>query len=1563
MQATGGDERKRNLSLSADRRALLEQMLASGGVKANGSDATLRIPRRGSSGPAPLSNAQQRLWFLHQLAPQSAFYNVPVAMRLDGYLNVAALQQTLDEIVRRHEVLRTSFPLVSGIPVQVVSPVSHVPLSLVDVSSGSPADRQRGAQAAADREAVTPFDLATGPVIRAMLVRLADAEHWLVLTLHHIAADGWSMGVLSQELTALYGAFRAGQPSPLPELPLQYADFAVWQRDWLRSGALTAQVDYWRTQLSDVRELPLATDRPRGPAPDYRGDLHELSISPDLGTALRTLARQQNATLFMVLLAAFDVLLFRYTNEPDVVVGAPIANRTHKELEPLIGFFVNTLVLRVDLSGAPSFRTVIDRVRRVALEAYTHQDIPFERLVELLQPTRDISRNPLFQVGFVLQNARDFRRELEPMPDRQPKVQRGTSIFDLAVHLWEHGKAIAGGIEYSSALFDATSVARLGEHYLALLEGVTLDPDAAIIDVPLLRGSERHRVVVTWNRTEAPYPSESCFHELVEAQAAATPDDVALEGPDARLTYRTMNEQADILAMRLREMGVGTGAMVLLCLERSIEAVLGLLGIMKAGAVYVPVDPGYPVDRLRFIATETGARVVVSSRGVMATPAGETLASGGLRCLIIDELVTDGSSPRPPDGSIPDPPRPDDLAYVIYTSGSTGTPKGVLIEQRGLCNVVAAQRRALGPGPGTRVLQFASLSFDASIFEMAMALANGGTLVIPPAGMLPGPELAAFLRHRRVTFVTVTPSALSMMPADPLPELSTITVAGEACPAALAAQWSRERRFCNLYGPTETTIWATYAECGTTTDKPPIGRPIQNTRVYILDGNRRPVPIGVPGELWLGGLGLARGYLNRPDLTAERFQTIAVGERSERLYRTGDRGRFLPDGAIDFLGRTDDQVKIRGHRIELAEVEEALRSHPSLDDAAVTVREDDPGNRRLVAYVTAAGNLGLADEETLRELSQEQVSHWHGIYEAVYGDTVRTADPTFNITGWQSSYTGNPIPADDMREWREATAARVLSLEPRSILEIGCGAGLLLFRLAPHAERYTATDFSPAAIEYVERHLPHELRARVRLAVRHADEPLDVGPDRHDVAILNSVVQYFPSADYLRRVIHQIVRAVIPGGAIFIGDVRSLGLLETFATSVELAAASPDVTIAELRQRVSRRLLFEHELVVAPEFFDALRAELPGITSIEVLHKRAHQVNELSAYRYDVILHLGDGPRPAPSAVRLTWGADVSSIEDVTRRIENGHDSVIWVTEVPNGRVTRDIQARARTAALAETDTVADLRAALDTGPSGVDPEALAAAGQSLGWCSELNAPAAGDAGSVDVIYWRGPREGKGRPRPPLLRASTAPDTSATHYTNNPLRGVFLRRMVPRIRAFLESRLPEPFVPAQYVLLDRLPRTPSGKVDRTRLPAPDRARPDLGVEYVAPALENERALAKIWCDVLGLNLVGVHDNFFELGGDSILAIQIVARARSAGLGLTPRQVFEHQTIQALAGVCTACEPRDSVEAAPVAADLRGQQQDLSMPAAAARTTRRPLSDTDLNRVLAQIASKRREGRL
>ncbi|MFP5273889.1 amino acid adenylation domain-containing protein [Coleofasciculus sp.] len=904
----------------------------------------LPIPR---SGNIPLSFAQARLWFLDQLQPDSAFYNIPIALRLNGQLSIAALENSLNEIIRRHEVLRTNFTKVEGQPVQVIASTLKLKLLKVDLQNLPFCEREVEAQRLATNEAEQPFDLEQEPLVRAKLLQLDETEYIFVLTVHHIIFDGWSTGVFYGELAALYEAFCTGKPKVLPELPVQYADFALWQRRWLAGEVKETQLNYWKQQLLGAPALlELPTDRPRRAVQSYRGAYQSFALSLELSQALANLSKRTGVTLFMTLYAAFVTLLYRYTGSSDIVVGTPVANRNRQEIEGLIGFFVNTLALRTDLSANPSFEQLLRRVREVALGAYAHQDLPFEQLVEALQPERSLSYTPLFQVMFALDEKSVPSMKLPDLTVNEFSFETETTKFDLTLSMENTASGLIGGWEYNSDLFDAATIARYSEHFLSLLEGIVANPIQPISELPLLTQRERHQLLFEWNNTFAEYPFDKCIHQLFEEQVERSPSSVAVVFEDEQLTYRELNARANQLAHYLRSLGVGPEVLVGICVERSFDMIIGLLGILKAGGAYVPIDPAYPTDRIAYMLDDSRLPVLLTQQKLVAS-----LPKHQARvvCLDCDWQEISVMPELPPQSDV----TPENLAYVIYTSGSTGKPKGVLIAHRGLCNLAQAQIKLFDLQPDSRVLQFASLSFDASIWEIVMALCSGAQLCLGTRESLqPGQPLVRLLQKHSITHLTLVPSALAALPSEELPALQNIIVAGEPCPTSLVAQWAKGRRFFNAYGPTESTVCATVAQVFEGMDMLPIGRPIDNTQVYILDRYLQPVPIGVPGELHIASVGLARGYLNRPDLTQEKFIPNSLGnELGERLYKTGDKVRYLSDGNIEYLGRIDNQVKIRGFRIELGEIEAVLSQHPGVRETVVIARVNPTGDKQLVAYV------------------------------------------------------------------------------------------------------------------------------------------------------------------------------------------------------------------------------------------------------------------------------------------------------------------------------------------------------------------------------------------------------------------------------------------------------------------------------------------------------------------------------------------------------------------------------------------------------------------------------------
>ena len=902
----------------------------------------------------PLSYAQERMWFLEQLGLSGSAYNMPAAFRLTGLLDVGALEASFGELMQRHESLRTRFVTIDGKGVQLIDPVATFVFDVENLSSLGVEAREAEVVRRAQAEVLEGFDLETGPLVRMHLLRLDEHEHVLLVTMHHIISDGWSIGVLVHELSALYSAFTQGRPSPLGALEVQYADYALWQREWLSGEVLDRQLSYWKEQLSGApAALELPTDRQRPAVASFRGGVVPVDLDAGLTASLGELGRRQGATLFMVLLAGFQALLSRWSGEQDVVVGSPIAGRTHRGTEGLIGFFVNTLALRTDLSDDPTFETLVSRVRETALGAYAHQDLPFEKLVAELQPGRDLSRQPVFQVMFTLNNVPEALFSLGELELSAIGSEHCTAKFDLSLHLTETPEGLRGSLEYAADLFDAATIERLAGHFETLLRSLVANSMLSVSQLKLLGEAERHRLLVEWNDTASAYPSEQCVHALFVEQATATPEAVAVVFGDERLTYRELDARSNRLANYLRGLGVGPEVVVGLCLNRSTEMVVALLGILKAGGAYLPLDPANPAERLAFMLADTGTPVLVTEEAMAA------FAPEGVIVVQLDRADARARIAAEPN-TMPDAgTRPDNLAYVIYTSGSTGTPKGVGMSHGPLVNLITWHFREAGGG---NTLQFTSIGFDVSFQEIFSTFFAGASLLL----------LHADLRYDLGRHLSVLQEQGVECVFAPQPVLEQIAMAVASgaelslkkffqagmelritAPVASAFISAPEARLYNHYGPTETHVATAHAVNACVSDKSvPIGRPISNTRLYVLDGDLEPVPVGVSGELYIGGCGLARGYFGRPGLTAERFVASPFG-RGERLYRTGDLVRYLPDGNLVFLGRLDHQVKLRGFRIELGEVEACLLGHVGVAQAAVLVREDDPGEKRLVAYAVA----------------------------------------------------------------------------------------------------------------------------------------------------------------------------------------------------------------------------------------------------------------------------------------------------------------------------------------------------------------------------------------------------------------------------------------------------------------------------------------------------------------------------------------------------------------------------------------------------------------------------------
>src|SRR5215469_11000132 len=1485
MMPISAQDRMDAHDLAREKEELLALLLAEGSVASDHDDV---ICPRSSFDSAPLSFAQQRLWFLEQLGIQPGAYNMPLHLEFTGQLDIAALERAISEICRRHEALRTCFRESDGEVYQHICPSERINISVVNLEELAAADRATAARQLANEETAVPFDLTQGPMLRARLLRMSEQQHILLLTIHHIAGDGWSVAVFMRELSGLYAAFSEGLSSPLVPLPIQYADYATWQRRKMDDEYLAPRLDFWRGKLSGVPVLNLPTDRPRPKVEPLESASHMFELPADLAAGVLALAVRHDATPYMFLLAVFQVLLHRYTGQSIVAVGSPVANRDRREIEQLIGFFVNSLVVATDLSGDPSFIDVIARVRSGVLDAFAHQDVPFERIVEDLQPERKLNQHPLFQIAFAMQQ-REAMLPRASLPGLEISRWAGAEVtvrFDIELHMWVENQRLFGICMYEPALFDASTIDRFIGHFRSLLSGVVTNPRQRISELPLLSERERQQACILWNDTARP-AVRGCFPAAFEAQVKCTPDDIAAVFESHFITYRELNRKANRLAHHLRALGVGPEVTCGLWMNRSLDLLVAILAVLKAGGAYVPVDPSNPRTRIAFVLRDARVKVLITRLEDLQSES-ELDPSIAVVALNRDrELIA-----ARPGSNMAACALEQNLAYVLYTSGSTGQPKGVMIDHRALTHYLAWCRESYGLDAGSGTLVHSSVAFDLTVTSLFAPLLSGKPVVLLNESHGVEELELALEREPDLTFLKVTPAHLEVLGARLSPRAAraahSLIVGGEALASSTLDFWrthAPRTRVINEYGPTEATVGCSVFSASAGDLAPgdvPIGRPISNMELYVLNPSLELAPALVSGELHLAGDGLARGYLRQPRLTAASFVPNPFSAvPGMRLYKSGDAARWRVDGTIEFIGRLDNQMKVRGYRVELGEIEGALARHEAVNSAIVIARKDSRGEPRLSAYVIPAMD-SAAIAEIRASAASRQVATWQAVFDQhSYQQESPGADPFFNTVGWLSSYDRKPIPEPQMREWAADIVGQVRALRPKRVLEIGCGTGMLLFQIAPECDEYHGTDFSPQALDFVRAGLERHPLPQVTLSHLRADDLSGFAQQSFDAVILNSIVQYFPSVDYLLSVIESCLHILRPGGFLFLGDIRNYRLLDAFHASIQ--SAPPGFSPAKPQSQAGARVQNDTELAIDPEMFPALRTRFPDICRVDIRLQRGRAHNELTKYRYHAVLQTGPVSEFAPTAQPIWRDGRGLRADDIRNYLQDNRPVTAAWSGISNARL------RADHLAITNSDTAGASDAC-------VDPDSLYVLAAELGYRAEICWSLA-SPWTFDTLFTREAHAPASTP----LSASTQIPRPWIRYANDPVKSEIFGQFARDLHAHARLVLPAYMAPDSITVLEAFPLTLNGKVNREALPPPDASARDLKLEDNAEQSVLIRDLSAVFAQTLGRDGVGPNDSFFTLGGHSLLAYRLMSAIRDVLHVQVPLHViFTHSSVAALA---------------------------------------------------------------
>lgn len=1430
----------------------------------------------------PLSFTQERVWFIDKLEG-SIQYHLPAVLKLKGKLNKECLNNALQTILQRHEVLRTIINYTNGEPYQKIIKATNWKMFEADRYLYKNQHQQTDQYI---REFIMqPFNLSADYMFRATLIETEEDTHILAITMHHIACDGWSLPIIVKELVQLYRAYVHGLSSPLVPLQIQYADYAIWQRNYLQGEVLDGKLKYWKEKLKGISHIQLPTDFPRPLSQSTTGKTFAFSIDKQLTDKLQVIALQERATLFMTLLAAFKTLLYRYSGQTDICVGTPVAGRQQIEVEDLVGFFANTLALRTQLNAEDSFTTFLSEVKQTTVDGYEHQDAPLEKIVELVVKERDISQNPLFQVMFVLQNIPTIPKIIFPeLNSSWEMVKNDTAKFDISFYITETDDGLQGSVEYCTALYKDDTISRMINHYKNLLGAIVKFPHQKLGLLQLLSTEEEHEILVKFNETKRDYPDHKSVVLLFEEQVAKTPDALAVLFEEKHLSYLELNKRANQLANYLKIRGVKAQMLVPICVDRSFEMIVGILGILKTGAAFVPIDPKYPIERIYFMLSDSRAKIIVSTKA----------SKRKLQNIEdIDIIEIDGQSSHINNQSVENlhiviPSQ--DLAYVIHTSGSTGMPKGVMIEHRAIVNLLKSMELLINFNCHSGFLSVTTFSFDICYLEFFLPLINGARLfIIPREIAIDGFRLARAINAYKPSHLQATPATWQILldAGWENKEDIKILIGGEEVKEEIKNALTKIGDVYNLYGPTETTIWSVSKKLSIH-EKVLIGKPIANTSIYILGKQLELVPVGVIGEICIGGAGLSRGYLNRPDLTNQKFIPNPFNNfPGAVIYKSGDLGRWLPDGSLECLGRIDDQVKIRGYRIELGEIESVLINSGLVNQAVVLVNKNSD---KIVGYFTPNWSIVKAKQMELLEI---QIERWKVFFESAYTNSELISNEKFNISFWKDSFKGSFISEAQMQEWLEDIIRVILSEKTENVLEIGCGTGLVYDHLAGRINKYTGTDFSPASINQITKRIQKGVKnyGPTTLKVCAAHEISIKAGEQIDTIIMNSVIQYFPCEQYMDNVIDKCISLLNGSGRIIIGDVRDNRLLEIFKVRLQLQKMAHPVSTREFMWAVEQEILKEEELCFCPEYFYRLRSIYPQISNIEIKWKDSVSHNEFTLYRYTVVIYLG---RSADLLIPdwQNWD-EVTNKESIIRQL-SGNTSLIALVNVPDFRLRKE---RSIYKALSEKtiSTVGELLNVPFSDEKETEGiEKIIITAKALGY--QIRLLLNDDPFKINLVM---EKHGQGKT---LLQPYVKKiNDKGTFLTNTTLFAEISSSLQKELKALLKKHLPDYMIPSELIAINKLPLTNNGKIDRVFLISRKENLLLNRLNYLPPQNDMEHFLAFAWQELLHVKRIGVNDNFFELGGHSLLAMRIITLIRKKlGLELSIKDLFFHSTISTLA---------------------------------------------------------------